>query len=682
MGGHLRCVAAKRCVKSGGSAAAVRPAALGLGLSRPLRRVLARARQCLLGRHLGGDRLSAASRRFAAQGVVPHDRHRGRRRGDRGADARAFRRTAPRFSSVWRCGAPPARSSPRCCATSRPMRRRWPATPPRSSRATQLGATGGPNGQVFMLAVYSRQRDLHRHRLRRHRSRRDRFRRRPAPAGRVVRGAVGRNHRPICRHVGAGRARIAGDAACSTRARPAGHRARPGHRRGDRRVLPTPLSFAGAADGRGRFVRRSGRLAHGGDAPGTAAGRQRPAGGGWPSCATFRRNCDRRRRHGEPTRWMADPVRLRRGLRGGGADVDRLAGRHAIAAAACRPDGQGAGRHVACARRAGAACRRSGSISVLAAALPAPRTRLAACARQCGARVRRDRRRRALLDRDRMAEWRLRHHLCRDRGHPVRAASRSGLRQRHGFHGGHGPRRRFRGDRQICGAAGAVRPSRASASRIGSLPGARRRSDGPAMADGDLYRHGRQFRAAARAREPDELRHPAILQHRAGDPRRHRRRGAFVSPAAAAIAGTADAPAAGPDLARPAPPRDGCDARERPRIGRAACTAGSAALPDEAEPLQRSQLMAALSVGSEIIRLRRIAPRLGLGSELDAALAALAQGDSAIATARLARLDHRLAARPGAEPETQLALRARANILAMSEALTQHASYFDAGAPG
>jgi uncharacterized membrane protein YccC len=105
------------------------------------------------------------------------------------------------------------------------------------------------------------------------------------------------------------------------------------------------------------------------------------------------------------------------------------------------------------------------------------------------------------------------------------------------------------------------------------------------------------------------------------------------------------------------------------------------ALPEQALPLQRAQLLAALSVGSEIIRLRRIAPRLGLASDLDAALAALAHGHSAIATARLARLDHLLAARPGAEPETQLALRARSSILNVSEALAEHASYFDAGAP-
>ena len=106
-----------------------------------------------------------------------------------------------------------------------------------------------------------------------------------------------------------------------------------------------------------------------------------------------------------------------------------------------------------------------------------------------------------------------------------------------------------------------------------------------------------------------------------------------------------------------------------------------AVLPDAAEPLQRSQLMAALSVGTEIIQLRHIATRLGLDSDLDAALEALAQGNSAIATTWLARLDDRLASFPGAGSEASLALQARGSILAISEALIEHASYFDAGAP-
>jgi uncharacterized membrane protein YccC len=105
-------------------------------------------------------------------------------------------------------------------------------------------------------------------------------------------------------------------------------------------------------------------------------------------------------------------------------------------------------------------------------------------------------------------------------------------------------------------------------------------------------------------------------------------------------------------------------------------------LPDAAEPLQRAQLVAALSVGIEIIQLRRIARRLDLGSDLDAALEAVAQGNSAMATARLPRLDRALASLAGTGPEATAALQARGSILAMSEALSQHASYFDAGAPG
>jgi uncharacterized membrane protein YccC len=102
-------------------------------------------------------------------------------------------------------------------------------------------------------------------------------------------------------------------------------------------------------------------------------------------------------------------------------------------------------------------------------------------------------------------------------------------------------------------------------------------------------------------------------------------------------------------------------------------------LPDPALPLQRSWLTAALSVGSAIIQLRHIAVRFGQDRALDGALEALAQGHSAIATARLAQFDEMLATRPGTSPA---ALRARGLILALSQALTQHSAYFDAGALG
>jgi uncharacterized membrane protein YccC len=107
-----------------------------------------------------------------------------------------------------------------------------------------------------------------------------------------------------------------------------------------------------------------------------------------------------------------------------------------------------------------------------------------------------------------------------------------------------------------------------------------------------------------------------------------------------------------------------------------------AVLPDEAEPLQRAQLLAALSVGEEFIKLRLISSTLGLGPELKVALDAMEQGDSAAARSSLERLDRRFASDPGARfGDAVLALRARANILALSEALTEHAGYFNAGAP-
>ena len=102
-----------------------------------------------------------------------------------------------------------------------------------------------------------------------------------------------------------------------------------------------------------------------------------------------------------------------------------------------------------------------------------------------------------------------------------------------------------------------------------------------------------------------------------------------------------------------------------------------AELPDQAQPLQRSQLMAAFSVGSEIIQLRHIASRLELETVLDSALEAVAQGESAIAVERLALVDQVLAPRAGAA-----VLRARGLILAICASLTQHAACFDAGPPG
>jgi uncharacterized membrane protein YccC len=102
------------------------------------------------------------------------------------------------------------------------------------------------------------------------------------------------------------------------------------------------------------------------------------------------------------------------------------------------------------------------------------------------------------------------------------------------------------------------------------------------------------------------------------------------------------------------------------------------AIPDSVELLQAARLGAALSVGREVIRLRRIADRFALSAELDPAMAAFAAGDSAAAIQRLHRFDEALAAVPAARAGARLRFRARGTIRAMVDALTQHALYFDA----
>jgi hypothetical protein len=96
----------------------------------------------------------------------------------------------------------------------------------------------------------------------------------------------------------------------------------------------------------------------------------------------------------------------------------------------------------------------------------------------------------------------------------------------------------------------------------------------------------------------------------------------------------------------------------------------------EATPLQRAQLLATHSAGAEIIRLRPLVRRFGLGAALEEALAAVAEGRSTIAISRLQRLDDALAGDVAAAPG---GLRARGSIIVISEIMAQHAKYFDGG---
>jgi uncharacterized membrane protein YccC len=102
-------------------------------------------------------------------------------------------------------------------------------------------------------------------------------------------------------------------------------------------------------------------------------------------------------------------------------------------------------------------------------------------------------------------------------------------------------------------------------------------------------------------------------------------------------------------------------------------------MPDEAEPLQRAQLLTALSLGRNIIALRRVAAQRGLASDLDAALEPFAQGNSAAAVAELERLDRRLTSPTESDPQTLLILQERARILLICDVLMEHRAYFDGG---
>jgi uncharacterized membrane protein YccC len=101
------------------------------------------------------------------------------------------------------------------------------------------------------------------------------------------------------------------------------------------------------------------------------------------------------------------------------------------------------------------------------------------------------------------------------------------------------------------------------------------------------------------------------------------------------------------------------------------------ALPDQADPSERAQLFAALSVGAEIIHLRHFAPRFAVAPKLDAALRAVARGNCESAIGVLRHIDWDLASRSDAERPSATMLRMRGRILVVCEALFEHAAYFN-----
>jgi uncharacterized membrane protein YccC len=101
------------------------------------------------------------------------------------------------------------------------------------------------------------------------------------------------------------------------------------------------------------------------------------------------------------------------------------------------------------------------------------------------------------------------------------------------------------------------------------------------------------------------------------------------------------------------------------------------AIPPSVDALQAARMTAALTVGDEIVRLRRVARRFAMDAVLEPAMTAIAAGDSHTAVRELEHFDRELTKLPNPQLGTKPISRARGAILSMSESLTQHATWFD-----
>jgi hypothetical protein len=101
------------------------------------------------------------------------------------------------------------------------------------------------------------------------------------------------------------------------------------------------------------------------------------------------------------------------------------------------------------------------------------------------------------------------------------------------------------------------------------------------------------------------------------------------------------------------------------------------AMPDQAEPVERAELVAAMAVGNHIVRLRRVAPRFVPAAAVDTALQALAEGRAGEASERFKDIDRQLAALPRTRSGSRTVLGLRAGLLVVCGQLASHASYYD-----
>jgi uncharacterized membrane protein YccC len=100
-------------------------------------------------------------------------------------------------------------------------------------------------------------------------------------------------------------------------------------------------------------------------------------------------------------------------------------------------------------------------------------------------------------------------------------------------------------------------------------------------------------------------------------------------------------------------------------------------MPEDAKPIQRSCLVASLSVGIEVIRLRRLSRDGRIGSHLPDVLANLAAGNLPELREALTMADREIASIPDARPGAPVRLTARSALLAIGEAVNRQREYFE-----
>jgi uncharacterized membrane protein YccC len=100
------------------------------------------------------------------------------------------------------------------------------------------------------------------------------------------------------------------------------------------------------------------------------------------------------------------------------------------------------------------------------------------------------------------------------------------------------------------------------------------------------------------------------------------------------------------------------------------------AMPEEAEPVQRSYLVATLSVGWQLIRLQRLSRHGRIGAEISEVQTSLAAGDLPKLKAVLDEIDREIAAIPNAATGARGRIRARAALRAIGDAVNRQNEYF------